>query len=247
MTKRVPSILYLCLLFSLVLWQLGYPFLGEHFQLRSEMLLHSYVMGSSAPSTMHRTRYLALSSEQRSRLEQRLKELTTYATRSAFKKLADGINLFFSSTPLWELIWIPLAVVVCVRILKERPTSTKMMFFSLVLLPFCGWITVPHPPMPPDQALYPTESFLIERYSPPTQIDTFERLSFCWNCYLREFWGKDHSSNEDGAFRFHLARLEARANIPWQGSLLAPPHPAPSVFTLFFILGTAISWRRIFA
>ena len=46
-SQRLMAIGQLCLVFSLMLWYMIQPFMGEYFALRSRMLLYEYVMGTS--------------------------------------------------------------------------------------------------------------------------------------------------------------------------------------------------------
>src|SRR4051812_38869550 len=93
--QRLMAIGQLCLAFSLMLWYLTQPFMGEYFALRSRMLLYEYVMGTSdwteqeAKLKRQVQRFKELPEGEQRVLKEAYHHLQVYTKRPTLQKIAD--------------------------------------------------------------------------------------------------------------------------------------------------------------
>ncbi len=127
--QRLMVILQLCLAFSLMLWYLIQPFMGEYFVLRSRMLLYEYVMGTSEilkgrpgqedKLVRQSQRFEQLPEARRQMLEWDYQMIKNYAQRPAWQKIKDGLRILIQDIPPFEQAWIFFSIVIGILILLK--------------------------------------------------------------------------------------------------------------------------------
>lgn len=210
MTPRVLIITHLCLGLSCLLWLLGYPFMGGHYTLHSELLLIESVMGTS--DTLER-----IDPAKKALLEPKFHHYGDYfknlpettqneiLTLHSIKKsalnapFAEKIALF-RRIPVLEILWILFSVGIPILLLLRTPYA----FASVWLLPL---LTLGYainnqmygldPLKVSDKALFPREESLAQA---PT-------LKEAWENYLTQNWSRDLTL-ANGEFHFNLERLK---------------------------------------
>ncbi len=105
-SKRLWAIIHLCLVFSLILWYIVQPFMGEYFSLKSRLLLYEYVMGTSELLKSHSPqnekfrrnaeRFAALPKDQYLTLLNDYQVLHDYSTRSPLRKIGDATGFIIT-------------------------------------------------------------------------------------------------------------------------------------------------------
>ena len=258
MPQRLMAIVQLCLAFSLLLWHVMQPFMGEYFALRSQMLLYEYVMGSPT--------LLKLKPEQEGQLlKQREKfeqlpvkemilsdyqQLEKYAKRPLMDKVEQGFRGLIQHVPPFEQAWIFFSIVISVMILKKSEGAKHAAWLLLlIVLAYAADNLISGRPraIQPDERLFPTEEQIIQHYlsaplssSPQTQQEQLERG---WNRYLIDHWVMNEGEQlDDAKYNFTVARLEALHGQP-RSDWLHTYQIKSSLLTLLFYL----LWNGLFA
>jgi len=260
--QRLLAILQLCIVFSLVLWYISQPFMGEYFSLRSRLLLYEYMMGTSdilknkggqeAKLERHQERFAQLSMPTKHSLLSHYHEIQTYAQRSIFVKIGDGIKRLFSDVPLLEQGWMFFTALIAILILlKVEGAKEAAWLVPIIVLFYClhHQFQSPSSALPLDHILFPFESELIERDHSLTWIEQKQKLEVAWEDYLIIHWLPKNRQNqvrhlqiEESEFAFTLARLDLL-----QGqSLKKWLYPKPVPLSLW-MLGLYFAWNLLFA
>ncbi len=263
-SQRLMAIGQLCLAFSLMLWYVIQPFMGEYFSLRSRMLLYEYVMGTSDILKSRKgqeekierqtKRFQQLVESEQQLVKTAYQQLQAYAKRPTFQKLKDGIQTLIQKIPPFEQAWIFFSITIAILILlKVEGAQSAAWLLPLIVLAYAvdNQLTGKSPSPHPDSTLFPTEERIIEHYlnepfsSSPRQQK--EQLEKGWKRYLIENWSTNHTENEEvrveeGEFRFTLARLNLLHGQPrteWLNNF----HKKLGPFFLFLFL----LWNVLFA
>lgn len=263
-SQRLMAIGQLCLAFSLLLWYLVQPFMGEYFTLRSRMLLYEYVMGTSdiLKSKKDQEKKLERQAERFKQLpesEQKLltkdyHQLQTYAQRPAFQKIQDGIQTLMRDVPPFEQAWIFFSITIAILILLKVEGSKQVAWLlPIIVLAYSvdNQTMGKTPSDSPDFQLFPTEERIIQHYlAEPLAASPFAQkaqLEKGWKYYLIENWTKnpherEEYQQEEAEFYFTLARLNLLHDQPrseWLHSFYEKLNP----LSLFFF----IAWNVLFA
>lgn len=229
--QRILAIIQLCLAFSLLLWYATQPFMGEYFNLKSRLLIYEYVMGTSDllktsdqkdKLKKNVERFALLDEKDQDIIRDRYQSLQDYSTRPTLLKIKDGIQAVLWKVPPFELAWIFFSVFISILLLKKVKGATAAVWLLPIIALAYGidnQITGKNPTEPPDLALFPTESVIVNDYlKEPLSSnlkDQQNQLKMGWERYLVANWSKDYSTSswtrklEEGEFNFTLARLQA--------------------------------------
>lgn len=226
---RILAILQLCLVFTLTSWLGGYPFMGEHFAIKSKSTLYTYVM--DAPS------FSSLPNEKQTEIKAGYDSLHSQLTRPFFSKLADSIRILLFDASPFAIAWIVFACAISILILLKiegaRQTAWLLPFIVLAY-GIDNRMNGYNPPIPADAALFPSESLLVEQYiQEPLKDDIMkqhDQLLRGWNLFLVNEWAKESPSSneivfkeqiEKGSFAFTVARVDRlkgeSITIPYSG------------------------------
>lgn len=227
--QRFLVIIQLCLAFSLVLWYVFQPFMGEYFSLRSRLLLYEYVFGNSEifknqadkESKLERNaqRYQQLKSSQKETIEKDYQALQNYSQRPALTKIQDGINLLFRYIPPFQLAWLFFVIIIGIMLLLQKPAAKQAAWIlPLIALAYLvdNRMNGHSPALQADASLFPSENQLIAEYLPAnTSKNNVQRheLQEGWNQYLLANWttnateSKKETALEEAEFNFTIARL----------------------------------------
>lgn len=262
--QRLIAIGQLCLAFSLMLWYLVQPFMGEYFSLRSRMLLYEYVMGTSdmlkgkkdQEKKLERQaeRFKQLPENEQHLLSKDYHQLKDYATRPTLQKIHDGIRTLIREIPPFEQAWIFFSVIIAILILlKVEGAKQAAWILPLLVLAYSidNQMTGKIPSPSPDSLLFPTEETIVQHYLTeplsPSLFDQQKQLEKGWKRYLIENWSIHRNQNEEAAleeaeFHFTLARLNllhSQKRSEWLHHFQERLHP----LLLFFFL----MWNLLFA
>lgn len=247
--KRILAIIQLCLAFSLILWYVSQPFMGEYFSLKSRMLLYEYAMGTSEiNSSANGERFSLLSPAQQQSILTDYKALQKQASRPFLTKLTDGFSILLIKVPPFELAWMFFSVVIAILLLlKVEGAQPVTWLIPLIALAFGldNQFSGTAKSIDPDATLFPSEQTIVEQYLKEPLSSSWskqqEQLAHGWNQYLIDQWSPEKQL-EEGKFNFTLARLQ-KLNGQQQKEWLFPfnekRHP--------FILLSYLLWSVFFA
>lgn len=263
-SQRLMAICQLCIAFSLMLWYLVQPFMGEYFSLRSRMLLYEYVMGSPEllkikkddSKTLERQakRFKQLPEEERQLVIKDYQRLQNYGNRSIIQKIHDGIQTFIRDIPPFEQAWIFFSITIAILILlKVEGAKHAAWILPLIVLAYSidNQFTGKSFAISPDIQLFPTEEKIVQEYLneplSPSFLDQKTQLEKGWHLYLISNWSTTQHASEESAleeaeFQFTLARLKRLHTQP-QSEWLNHFHEKQNPLLLFFFIG----WNILFA
>ncbi len=252
---RVMAILQLCLVFTVMIWHAGYPFLGELFDIKSTLSVYQHVMGIHNPS--HGERFEALPAEKKNEILTDYEAIQAQYHRPFITKLFEGCKrLLFGFSP-FKFLWVLFSIIIPILLLKKVDgAATAIWLLPLVTLVFIihnRWYAEPASPSR-DTRHFPTEEYLVTHYlSGPLSSGLKEQetqLRRAWELYLIHEWAKETPSSdsevfdrqkEQGDFAFHLKRLE----------YLKPQEIRPltqdNYQESYYILGLYLFWNLSFA
>lgn len=213
--QRVLAIMQLCTAFTLIMWYVGQPFMGEYFRLHSRMIVYEYVLGTSGKGKMvnNGERFTELPKDKQEMILHDYKKIQNYAQRSIFSKIVDGVNVLFLEIPAFEVAWIFFSIVITILLLKKVEGARYAVWILPLLV--LGYVIDNRtsgilPKASPDEALFPTEQMIVQGSLDPTQ--EYVQLQKGWKKYLITHWlpkGKAKAKNvEEAEFHFTVARLE---------------------------------------
>lgn len=199
--QRLLAILQLCIAFPLLLWYMTQPFMGEHFSLRSRMLLYEYVMGTSdilrsrpgqeAKLERQAQRFQQLPESERLFIKKDYQKLQNYAKRPILQKIEDGMRMLIRDIPLFEQVWLFFAILLALLILlKVEGAKQAAWLLPLITLAYVIDNQLEGRPAisSPDTPLFPTEEIIIHHYlSAPLvshPLEQKKQLEEGWHHYL---------------------------------------------------------------
>ncbi len=254
--QRLVAIIQLCLAFSLMIWYMTQPFMGEYFNLRSRMLLYEYVMGTSdalktqVAQETQKGRFEKLSEDERLFVLQDYQSLQKYAARPFIQKIEDGMRVLLLKIPAFEQAWIFFAVVIAILLLlKIEGAQQAAWLLPLLALAYAydNYLTGNLPQTPSDQLLFPSEQVIVQEYlTEPLSSHLLEQkkqLEKGWHRYLLKNWStKQEQVLEEAEFNFTVARLQLLHQEPLVTSLNSF-HERVNLFLILLYL----AWNTLFA
>lgn len=240
---RVMAILQLCLAFTCLIWVMGYPFMGEHFEVKKKKLLYERVMKDE--------RFQNLPLDERNGILRGYEELGRKGG-SFLGNVKESVEILLLRISKFELIWIILGLVIPIALLKKVEGARQAVWlFPIVALAFT-WENASQPVnVKSEKSLYPTEKVIVEKYLDKpfsNQIfDQREQLLLGWHNYLIREWAKQVPAQDgtvnakqvaDGEFFFSVERLNRIEKVKTNvfREQLSP-----------FLLLTYVVWNLLFA
>lgn len=207
--SRFLLILQLCFGLSLALYFLGYPFMGQIYKSKSDLLLIESVLGQNSTLkaidpekavqfepklTVHRSLFESLPPAKQ--LE--IKALHTKTQHSLQKPLSEKLELF-PRLPKLELLWAFLAIVLPILLLLKNAKALPFVWLFPIIALGYAWNNQTH------------------GHDPKTVFPQFleQDVEKAWKHYLIKEWGKETPNAENletqairGEFFFNLARIQ---------------------------------------
>lgn len=263
--QRLFAIAQLCISFSLILWMLGQPFLGEYYALRSRMVYYEYTMGTSESLMMkgeglkmerNREQFSRLPQDDQALVINDYKALQEFSQRPFLTKILDGFKVLFLQIPAFEMAWLFLSVVLSLLLLlKVEGAPQAVWILPLLVLAYAIDNRLEGLPQrsSPDQALFPSEQTIFQEYTKTplghAAMDERVQLQTGWEEYLIDLWlpkgfpaANRTEAVELAEYQFNLARLKLLHNQP-QKEWLSSHRERVSLMTLI----TYMVWNLLFA
>jgi hypothetical protein len=259
---RIAAIIQLCLAFSLLLWIISQPFMGDLYTIRSRMLLFDSILGQSeynenSQRERNSERFTALPEAQKQLVLKKYDALKKELQLPFMVKLRRAAELLLFHTPSWELAWLLFSIIIPILLLKRMDGAVPACWL-LVAITIGYGIDNRLNAVTPSNAelqLFPTEELLQRQYyAEPVSSDISKQqkqLLFAWQLYLVDKWADEKASEdpqllklqiENGEFVFNIARIEKMEPLNRVLSKDAEPQRL-SLGTL----GLYIFWNLFFA
>lgn len=260
-TQKMLVITQLCLAFSLALWVLFDPFMGEHFRIRGDLLLIENIQGNESlisrvdPSykerlLSHQSLFNSLEETGKNQILLDQQQLLSYIEAPFLDKLARGFYHLLVKTPFFEIAWIFFSIVISILCLKEKE-GAKAALFLLPLTVVLYGIDLKDRPLDKISRLYPTEQEISELYlkqplSSDLQKQKAELLHgfdlFLITKYAQEVPESDYlafnKQKDKGEFFFNLAQLKERQQLNYSHGATSE-HSALLLLYMIWNLGLA--------
>lgn len=267
---RVVAIIQLCLAFTAILWSCGYPFMGELFELKSEMLIYRYVLGTplggftAAPQETleeqraffkrNQNRFQLLPEWQKEQISAQYQNLQNRSEISFFSKLRRGLHLIFFEVPPFEQAWMLFSVVIPIMLLIRMEGAVSAAWILPVLVFFYALANQVEgkTSFRGEVALFPSEENIVSEYlKKPLSSNILEQqreLMHGWQLYLIKVWAKSLPSNDSEMFKRQVEQGEFAFNVARTEVVAKHPHPSP--FQLkqpLILLFLYFAWNLFFA
>lgn len=263
---RIFSIAHLCIAFTVVLWNLSQPFVGDLFQAKANLLVYDEVMGnvpltetpeSEEWAEKNRAWFQLLPKSDQRLIASGYARAVEKKGTPFFAKLKASFVRLATQIPPFEQAWLLLSLVAPILLLKQVEGSRQIVW----LLPL---LTIAYiadnqwngtiPALTAQERLFPTEQLLLEKYVKerlsPTIAEQHAQLKTGWNLYLIDAWLHEEPAQDTKRFQEQLARGEyaftvARAKTLASSdskSQVASFHKEPlSILLAFLIWNVAFS------
>lgn len=234
---RFCAILQLCIAFTLLLWYISQPFVGEIFTIKSRLLFYQDVMGIPpndhlSPDRLERLkrnadRFHALPPAKQVLLSQEMAAIQSEFQRSFWSKLDSVFRIFVFHLSGYEILWLLFSIIIPIMLLKRVEGAAQAVWLLplLVALYAADNRYYGHPVSPSaDALLFPSEQELVAGYVDgalsQNVFEQQEQLMLGWQRFLVKHWTKQTPSAdpavlaiqaEEGEYAFTLERLRLRA------------------------------------
>lgn len=250
---RVMAILQLCLAFTIIAWHAGKPFAGDLYAAKSKLVIYQHVIGTKNPQ--HAARFEQLPKPEQEQILNDYAALLNQIDQPYVDKLKKSFAHLFFETPMTEMGWLALSIVIPILLLKRVEGSVQAVWL-LPLAMLCltidnRWHGTP-PPRQADEHVFPSEDYIIQHYlkQPLSRniIEQHTQLSQGWESYLIHEWAHEEPSQDlevyqqqkvKGDFAFQLARLEFVKPATTQ--------KAGQIKQSYYFLGLGLFWHLSFA
>lgn len=209
---RVMAILQLCVVFTILCWQMSKPFMADLYQTKSKMAVFDFVLKDQE-------RFSSLPEAKKQEILTHYEKLKEQLATPFVSKLMGSFLSLSQFSPTF-LIWLILGTVLPILLLKKvdgaRPLIWLMVFVALAYC-FENRFFEPALSATREELLFPSEALIVKDHmSEPLSNDPFtqhEQLKRGWDHYLDQVWGKGKGSAE-GLFAFNVERAVALATEP---------------------------------
>lgn len=236
--NRVLCIIHLCLGFSLFLWFLLYPFLGQVYHYKSQMGLFESVF-------KQKELFHTLTARDREHLEKKFDKLKAL---SSVSQVHEAIDTLLSFSP-YTYAWLILSLILPIFLLLKIDGATQAAWLLPIVCVFMFLQSRGHIEKTP--SFYPSELYILDTYVDEPKADTtsgqFAQLKRGWELYLITEFAKEQPSNnssayseqkERGEFYFNIARLKASPAVSFVQSQNKKPNP--------LLLALLLAWESFF-
>ncbi len=230
-SQRIVAILQLCLVFTLICWLMGYPFMGQLFATKSKIQLVETVMGtfgSDLSKMQHnKERFNSLPQKKQTTLHNYHSELSRHMQLSFSSKLARSFHLIMFEISLLERLWIVFSILVPLLILMRSEGGRQ----AAIILPLITLFYMAENirfgqalDNSTEAKLFPSEKVIIDNHlkEPISRSIRMqkEQLTMGWQNYLISEWASEKPSDdsltratqvEKGEHAFFTARALAQS------------------------------------
>jgi hypothetical protein len=232
---RVLVIIQLCIGLSCLIWLIGYPFMGGHFTLQSELILIESVMGQQetlirldsekSKSQMDKIQknhelFNLLPEKKKKEIENLFLEKKLASKSSFFEKIEPLLQI-----PRLEVLWILAAVAIPILILlRNRQAALFVWLLPIICSGYAlnNQINGLDPLSVSDRKIFPREETLPISSS----------LAESWEHYLEENW--------DGEYYFNLSRVEL---LPPSLAVSFWEKRSPLILICYLLWNLNFAWR----
>lgn len=230
-------ILHLCIVFTVLVSSAGYPFLGELFVYKKQILIYHNLMGDQTLGIIgsgmkddslslqkklerNKQRFSALSQKSQREILSQYQALSAQSNQPFFQKLKRSFHIVFFELPLFEKGWLFFSIFICVLLLLKRENALQTTWI-LPLLTLCyivnNQLHGKEAEISPDLTLFPSEKVIVEEYlreplSSPIQ-EQQKQLLLGWKRYLIIQWSKEIPANEPMVFEQQAEKGEYAFNL----------------------------------
>ena len=213
---RVMAILQLCLVFTVILWNGSKPFMGEHFAVKSRLLVVENVMAEE-----NQEFFTILPEAEKEMILSNYRFLKQKMEAPFSDKLKRAVYDLAVRMPGFERLWIVLGIAIPILLLKKvEGARLAVWLLPAVTLFYCidnYYYALPQK-MPMEASLFPKEQQLVDRYlEKPLSaniLEQREQLLLGWKRYLVTEWALEKPQSEvfdkqvrKGEFAFNVARI----------------------------------------
>lgn len=254
---RLCAIVQLCLTCSWMLLLFLAPFTGEHFAIRSDLLLFEHVTGIGEgrfipKETLQASqeRFAKLSKAQQHVILEGYRYLENAAQMPASSRVKRALWLLTHQEAPFLQAWFVAGMVLPILLLLRREGSVRALWILPLItgLYACSHFLYSVQDTPSaDAALFPTEEQLRVYEDPAvTYTSSFERMKDAWQRYLVRYFSPSTPLLEtafsiaEAEYQFTLARVLAKITHPTHMS-----HTFPKRSNLFLAL--FLGWHLLFA
>lgn len=233
--SRVMLILQLCLVFTVLLGILGYPFIGELYEHKSRTLLYNEVMGNVSAFKgsgremtgdfykkleRNQMRFQSIPEALRMLFVQKYDALQEKANRSFWTKMWRAFEVSVFEVPFFKQCWVLLGIVIPICILLQIGGARQFVWILPMLAVayatanfFYGTVVE----QSADAKLFPSEEVIVRTYlkKPLGQSIQLqhEQLTRGWKIYLIEEWARQEPSNNAQKFELQAEQGEFAFNV----------------------------------
>lgn len=256
--KKIFVILQLCFAFSLLLWCLFQPYMGDFFRIRSHQLLYDYVLGQgnsikdSDKLIRNAERFKELPEAKQADILKQYSRIQSALNIPFSTKFLSSLQFYAKNIPSFEFAWIFFSILISIYLLKGRPGATQAVWLLPIITLFYGLdnhFYGSNPILEPDRILFPEER-IIANDAIGDWKNQEDQLRQGWKRYLIKEWSTlapadkmdEASLLEEAEFNFTLARIEIYQSSgmkPW----VAPSNEKEGLATL----GLFLLWNLFFA
>lgn len=264
---RLCAILQLCAAFTILLWHMSQPFVGEIFTIKSRLLYYQDALGIPSNDklsndrlerlTRNADRFKSLPATTQAKLTSEMDAIQKDFQRSFWSKLVSVLKIFAFQLSGYEILWILFSIIIPIMLLKRVEGAAQAVWLLPLLVAlyaadnrYYGHAASPSA----DALLFPSEQVLVANYVDgalsQNVFEQQEQLMLGWQRYLASYWAGQVPSNdpavlaaqaEDGEFAFTLERLRLRALRGNADSLRGPIQQPMALLALYFF------WNAFFA
>jgi len=243
---RVMAISQLCLSFTILLFILGYPFMGQHYALKSRLLVFDSVIQSNLFTT--------LPVEEQDLLLQQRDSIKLKMSNPFTSKIFSSINRLATTAP-FKQAWIAFSIVIALLILlKVEGAALAAWILPLLALAYAldNYREGVKPLLSQEEKLFPSEIMLIDKYLGQklsgSILNQRDELLYGWHLYLIDEWAKEMPATDPflfkeqaarGEFAFNLKRASLISQIPIRNKQREKESP--------LLLSLYITWNIFFA
>lgn len=217
MSSRIAAIFNLCLLFWMVAWYMGYPFLKEHSEYKDRTSVYKYVMGLDEDpdrSKLMKNLFLQIPDEKQLQLIDDYEHWKSQFHRGWALKALDGTYILSFALPAFLRTWLFFSLIVSLMVLY-RSVHTREVIWILPLLALLlatdNYHFARSTPKPLDAHLFPSEEYIVTHYIDDQRLsggmsNQFAQLKEAWNRYLVTEWLKEKPVKEEQAYKNQVLR-----------------------------------------
>lgn len=216
---RVFAILQLCFIFSSILYILSDPFMGQYFQIKSDLLLFDYCLGFQ--SEAHKELFDSLPDDLKSSLLSKYAFLKEISETSFLEKLRSAFDQLLFKSSSYDLAFMLLSIVIPICLLK-KVEGARSSAFILPLIIFAKLLQnewhLPEKKISQEIALYPKEEYLEKKYLniPLSHLSVSqqqEELKRAWHFYLIEEILHENPAKDATIFKTQVFHAEYLFNV----------------------------------